>query len=288
MTGTGRQTSRVAGRLSGAARAKKRLGSVTKLRVVAELPSTSRKRRVDIEEPEPELRALDEDQLAKVVSSVVERTVASLVQGGGKRRRLSEPEERIAMQAAIAAATATAAVLNPLIGRGQNGSSGPETSRLSSKGPKLRNPGRAEQLQNATRATAHAEVTPTTNGGTVHARATGTKRSRDMAGSGRFASAHERPLCMWAGRRVLERERTQAAAEPMARGVGRAYWYPTFGLHGHAGRGGMPLRLCGASASARALARAACGAARTSSPSRSCNTGPASITTSPTSAASAI
>ena len=183
MTGTGRQTSRVAGRLSGAARAKKRLGSVTKLRVVAELPSTSRKRRVDIEEPEPELRALDEDQLAKVVSSVVERTVASLVQGGGKRRRLSEPEERIAMQAAIAAATATAAVLNPLIGRGQNGSSGPETSRLSSKGPKLRNPGRAEQLQNATRATAHTEVTPTTNGGTVQARARGTKRSRDQTGS---------------------------------------------------------------------------------------------------------
>ena len=153
MPGTGRQMTSVAGRLSGASRMKKRLSSVSKLRVVAELPSTSRKRRVDIEEPEPELRALDEDQLAKVVSSVVERTVASLVQGGGKRRRLSEPEERIAMQAAIAAATATAAVLNPLIGRGQNGSSGPETSRLSSKGPKLRNPGRAEQLLNATRAT---------------------------------------------------------------------------------------------------------------------------------------
>ena len=99
---------------------KKRLSSVSKMSVVAELPPTSRKRRVDVEHAEPELRALDEDQLAKVVSSVVERTVASLVQGGGKRRRLSEPEERIAMQAAIAAATATAAVLNPLIGRGQN------------------------------------------------------------------------------------------------------------------------------------------------------------------------
>ena len=84
---------------------KKRLSSVSKMSVVAELPPTSRKRRVDVEHAEPELRALDEDQLAKVVSSVVERTVASLVQGGGKRRRLSEPEERIAMQAAIAAAT---------------------------------------------------------------------------------------------------------------------------------------------------------------------------------------
>ena len=53
--------------------------------VVAELPPTSRKRRVDVEHAEPELRALDEDQLAKVVSSVVERTVASLV--GKKQKR---------------------------------------------------------------------------------------------------------------------------------------------------------------------------------------------------------
>ena len=61
----------------------------------------SRKRRVDVEHAEPEqMRALGEEQLAVVVTSIVERTVASLVHGGGKRRRLSEAEERLATQAA--------------------------------------------------------------------------------------------------------------------------------------------------------------------------------------------
>ena len=79
---------------------KKRLSSVSKMSVVAELPPTSRKRRVDVEHAEPEMRALGEEQLAVVVTSIVERTVASLVHGGGKRRRLSEAEERLATQAA--------------------------------------------------------------------------------------------------------------------------------------------------------------------------------------------
>ena len=62
---------------------KKRLSSVSKMSVVAELPPTSRKRRVDVEHAEPEMRALSEEQLAVVVTSIVERTVASLVHGGG-------------------------------------------------------------------------------------------------------------------------------------------------------------------------------------------------------------
>ena len=87
MPGTGRQMTSVAGRLSGASRMKKRLSSVSKMSVVLNFLQRVEEEK-SIEEPEPELRARRGPARQ---SGLISRRAhcRSLVQGGGKRRRLS-------------------------------------------------------------------------------------------------------------------------------------------------------------------------------------------------------